>query len=254
MIFAILCLLISISFVTFLDKGDAKNQNGLSVTVLQKLLVKIHNWFRGHPKISIIIFAYPRIEKEDTELLKQSKIEKLVWSRLIAVSFVAVAVELYSHLSLASLLPAVVSVLTRGLTIIYLVIMQFTLFMSLMRPLFGAVPGKGTTLLDQSHSNSVAPHIPSPRRSLLMALVNFSEIIIAWGGVYRCLVPQIIKTMDQANYFSVVTFTTLGYGEIHAGTSLILQLAVTLNMLVFLLFTICHVTTIMGAMSNSEPN
>jgi hypothetical protein len=57
-----------------------------------------------------------------------------------------------------------------------------------------------------------------------MALVNFAEIVISWRVIYRCLVPNLIHTMDQANYFSVVTFTTLGYGEINAGLSLILQL------------------------------
>ncbi len=253
MTFAIVCLLISLIFIRALPKGDINNPNGLSVTVLQKALVKMHNWFRKHPRISLIIFAYPQIGSNDTLYEKQSKIERLVWFRLVVVAFIAVMVDVSTLIGIAAWLWDWVSISIRAVIIIYLGILQFTLFISLMRPLFGAVPGKNEELLEQKSSNSVAPFIPSPRRSLLMALINFAEIIISWGVIYRCLVPHVIHTMDQANYFSVVTFTTLGYGEINAGLSLILQLSVTLNMIVFMIFTICHVTTIMGAMSNSDP-
>ena len=201
MTFALLCLIISITFMLLLPKGDIDNPNGLSVTVLQKALVKTHNWFRRNPRISLFIFAYPRIFESDSLYQRQSKIERLVWSRLVLAALIALAVEIGSYLGISSWLPEGFSIVIRAAIILYIAALQFTLFMSLLRPLFGAVPGKDGTLLKSKSSNSVAPFIPSPRRSLLMALINFAEIVISWGVIYRCLVTQVILTMDQANYF-----------------------------------------------------
>lgn len=252
MAFAILCILVSSCFVIFLDKGDKENPNGYSVNILQKLLVIFDIWFREHPRVSLLLLASPKTLDNNSLSQKQFIIERLVWSCLITVSFLAICVEFVSIFSISSFSPECLSIILRYVVIAYIFLLQLTLFISLLRPLFGAETDEDKKSLNKEKSEKVSPHIPSPRRSLLMALINFSEIVISWGIIYRCLVPHIVTTMDQANYFSMVTFTTLGYGEINAGLSLMLQLAITLNMLVFLLFTICHVTTIMGAMSNEK--
>ena len=247
MTFALICLGMSLFFVTKLKHGDEKNPNGLSVSLLQQNLLRLQLFFLSHPKVSVLVFAYPRIKFEASLLEKQAKIESLVWNRLIIVAVLAILADF----CISNLWPWL-SFGLRIAVVLYLMVMQCTLFLALLRPLFGVVVDRETGGIDQLVAHQTVPHIPSPRRSLFMALVNFAEIVITWALIYRSIAPDQILTMDQANYFSVVTFTTLGYGEINAGAALALQLAVSLNMLVFLVFTICHVTTIMGAMSSSE--
>ena len=49
---------------------------------------------------------------------------------------------------------------------------------------------------------------------LLMFLVSLVEVMI-WAGTYLALAA--LEGFEQALYFSMVTFTTLGYGEIVLG-------------------------------------
>lgn len=55
--------------------------------------------------------------------------------------------------------------------------------------------------------------------ALFLLILNFIEAII-WGFVYYIL-PGIteFETLEKAVYFSLVTFTTLGYGEITISSS-----------------------------------
>jgi hypothetical protein len=230
-----------------LSKGDQDNPNGLSVSILQKALVYTHSWFLRHTGISAVIFAYPRVPRDADLPTQQKRIERLVWIRLLAVSMFVVATDI-----LVGILQGTVRKLLVVPIIAYVILLQVTLILSLLRPLFGAVVDTQRNGIDVPKSRMRTPRIPAPRRSLLMALVNFLEILLAWALIYRCLMPDIVGSMDQANYFSVITLTTLGYGEINAGQRLLIQLAVTANMIVFLIFSICHVTTIIGAMSSGE--
>lgn len=247
MTFALICIAICMTVLLCLGKGDQRNPNGLSVSILQKALVHAHSWFLHHRFISTIIFAYPHIPKDADLIITQKRIERLVWMRLLTASLLAVGTEVLLYISKGN---------TQKLLIVpivaYIILIQLTLTLSLLRPLFGAVVDTQTDGIDVSKSWMRTPSIPAPRRSLLMALVNFFEILLSWAIIYRCLMPDMIKSMDQANYFSVITLTTLGYGEINAGHRLLVQLGVTVNMIIFLIFSICHVTTIIGAMSSGK--
>ena len=247
MTFALLCALGALVFLIGQDKGDLTNRNGRSVAFLQVVLACTHDWLRKHEIIGLALLAYPRLPLSATLAIKQAKIERLVWIRLLCVSIIAVIAEyLLSRLHGGFRLTARIGF------VFYMLLLQFTLLLSLLRPLFGAAIDPNTGSLDASQARKRTPHIPTPRRSLLLALVNFFEILLAWAIIYRCLMPGIVTTMDQANYFSVVTMTTLGYGDINAGGRTLVQLAVTTNMVVILVFSICHITTIMGAMSSGE--
>jgi voltage-gated potassium channel len=60
-----------------------------------------------------------------------------------------------------------------------------------------------------------------PRRSLVVlsstaivfVALHIAEIIL-WAIAYRQLVPDQLPTLESAVYFSFVTYTTLGYGDI----------------------------------------
>lgn len=228
-----------------LKTADLTNPNGSSVSILQRSLSLIHLWFLRHPTVSRIILAYPVISAGEDRLVRQQKIEIFVWRRLLVVSLLALLVE-----AVLSFLQETFQILILAPIGLYILILQLTLLLSLLRPLFGVAVVPNELRIDNTELHKRTPQIPAPRRSLLLALVNFFEILLGWAIIYRCVMPSVVKTMDQANYFSVVTLTTLGYGEINAGPSLIAQLAITANMIVFLVFSICHFTTIMGAMSS----
>lgn len=247
MFFSAFCVIVCLGVILNLKNGDQDNLNGLSVSILQKTLVRIHSWFLDHPKFSHMVFAYPDISKDSDLASRQIRIEKLVWRRLLIVSLLGIVTE-----GLLLVIDGIAQKIFAVPLITYIATLQFTLMLSLLRPLFGAAVDRRTEELDLSNSRKKTPNIPAPRRSLLMALVNFFEIILSWGLIYRWLMPDMVTSMDQANYFSVITLTTLGYGEINAGKQLLVQLAVTVNMIVFLVFSICHITTIMGAMSSGE--
>lgn len=246
MTFALICMLGAVVFLLGLSQSDPQNRNGASVSFLQICLARIHRWLLSHPNFALVVLAYPRVQLTADLANRQRGIEKLVWVRLLVMSAVALITEGFLTLMPTS---TFVSAL-RVVTVLYVVLLQFTLLLSLLRPLFGAVVDPLTMSLDLETARKRTPMIPAPRRSLLMALVNFFEILIAWAIIYRCLMPENVTSMDQANYYSVVTVTTLGYGDINAGNRLLVQLAVTANMIVFLVFSICHITTIMGAMSS----
>ena len=81
----------------------------------------------------------------------------------------------------------------------------------------------GTTTWVRHLAMKYATHFPwSKQRSILVlvstALVVFAlhalEIVI-WAAAYLVLVPSSeLASFEEAVYFSVVTFTTLGYGDI----------------------------------------
>ncbi len=79
--------------------------------------------------------------------------------------------------------------------------------------------------IDKKHSNfsTMGYNNKSARiliyTALVMLLLNFSEAIV-WGLMYYIL-PGITEfdTLEKAIYFSLVTFTSLGYGEITISSS-----------------------------------
>jgi voltage-gated potassium channel len=49
--------------------------------------------------------------------------------------------------------------------------------------------------------------------AIFLVTLHVLEILI-WAVAYRQLVPDELPTLEQAAYFSFVTYTTLGYGDI----------------------------------------
>ena len=49
--------------------------------------------------------------------------------------------------------------------------------------------------------------------AIVMLLLHVVEVCL-WAGAYRVFVPGEIETFEKALYFSFVTFTSLGYGDI----------------------------------------
>ena len=63
--------------------------------------------------------------------------------------------------------------------------------------------------------------------ALLSTVIFLSTLhviqITLWAITYQVLVPEILPTFEKAIYFSIVTFTTLGYGDItlHEGVRIL---------------------------------
>lgn len=50
--------------------------------------------------------------------------------------------------------------------------------------------------------------------AIVLVFLHVLEIMV-WAGAYRMLIPSNeLETLEKAVYFSFVTFTTLGYGDI----------------------------------------
>lgn len=54
--------------------------------------------------------------------------------------------------------------------------------------------------------------------ALLMIVLHFIEIVL-WALAYVTVVPEELASFEAAVYFSAVTFTTLGYGDITLSSS-----------------------------------
>lgn len=83
--------------------------------------------------------------------------------------------------------------------------------------------GIGTTqwlqFLARSQSDSQGLLLPGRRllilvlSATLMISLHLLEIML-WALVYRLVAPDELVSLESAAYFSAVTFTTLGYGDI----------------------------------------
>lgn len=217
------------------------NPNGASISIFQKIIALLDFLLCKFRIISFLSFSI------SPEKSNPKKIEKIVWLRLFIVSLLFIIYELLNQNSTFKyIVPA------RILLCSYLLLLQISMINSLLKPLFG-VKRKGRGLeLDQDLAQNKIVTIPTPKRSLLLALVNLFEIIITWGIIYRSIMPNIVTTADNANYFSIVTITTLGYGDISGKDCALAQIAISFNMLIFVLFSICHITTILGTLTNKE--
>ena len=49
--------------------------------------------------------------------------------------------------------------------------------------------------------------------ALVMLLLHIAEVVL-WATAYRTFVPDELESFEEATYFSFVTFTSLGYGDI----------------------------------------
>ena len=96
---------------------------------------------------------------------------------------------------------------------------------------------------------------------LVLTVLHFAEIML-WAMTYRAL-PAIteLETLEKAVYFSMVTFTTLGYGEITLGPEwrLLSSIEAMNGILLFgwttaLLFSILQRTWILSHRPSSWPS
>ena len=86
------------------------------------------------------------------------------------------------------------------------------------------IHGVGTTLLVRHLSRRFLDRGGNLRpRRVLASLIDTAVVlvflhvaeILTWAAAYRALVPEDeLATLEKAVYFSFVTFTTLGYGDI----------------------------------------
>ena len=81
----------------------------------------------------------------------------------------------------------------------------------------------GTTAWVEHLGRKFAGDSPVSGRGAMLVLVNTALIVFAlhtveiviWAGAYLALVPiNELASFEEAVYFSFVTFTTLGYGDI----------------------------------------
>jgi hypothetical protein len=91
----------------------------------------------------------------------------------------------------------------------------------------------------------------NPQRSLVLTFINYAEFTIAFAVFYLhwdCLSLHPLST-TQALYFSLVTATTVGYGDITPGNSTA-QVIVMIQLSVFVLFVLLFLTTFVSRIPN----
>jgi len=240
MTIGLICFFLALFMIIAINREADDNPNGASISVFQKLISRLDFLLTRNRFVSFISFSISSSKSTP------KKIESIVWSRLCTVSFFAITYDLMMRCDRYPKSTLVITVLC-----IYLFFLQISMINTLLKPLFGVKRiGKGLTL-DQKLSASKTVNIPAPKRSLLLALVNLFEIILSWGMIYRSIIPN-ISSAETANYFSIVTITTLGYGDINGGNNLLAQVAISFNLLIFVIFSVCHITTILGSITNKE--
>lgn len=241
MTLSILCLFFALLMILMVHFTNDENPNGHSISIFQKIIAILDFLLCRFSIISFLSFSI------SPEKSSPKKIEQIVWFRLFIVSFLFI---IYESLIQNNTFAYIIQI--RIVLCSYLLLLQISMINSLLKPLFG-VKRKGRGLeLNQNLAKNKIVTIPTPKRSLLLALVNLFEIIITWGIIYRSIMPEVVTTADKANYFSIVTITTLGYGDISGENNAVAQIAISLNMLIFVLFSICHITTILGTLTNKE--
>jgi len=241
MTLAILCFLFTLVMLVAIKISNGDNPNGVSISIIQKLISILDYVLCRFRIISILLFSI-RPDRSNPD-----KIEKIVWQRLCVVSVLFILFELYCKMNAILFNKPI-----RIIFCVYILLLQISMINSLIKPLFGVKRKSIGLEIDKERANKITVTIPTPKRSLLLALVNFFEIIISWGIIYRSLMPKIVDTADKANYFSIVTITTLGYGDINGGNDSLVQIAITFNMIIFVLFSICHITTILGTLTSKD--
>lgn len=241
MFLSIFCLTLSLLFILLNSiKSNFNNPNGKSIHYLQNIIGFIDFFINKFGLLSSILFL-------KTKGLDSNKIERVVWIRLLVVSLISVCFFYfypYINKNISWLFYAIC---------IYVSGLQISLIIVLLKPLFGIKleDQKSFALAEKDRFENMI-NIPSPRRSLLLALINYFEIILSWGIIYKIILFKEITSISQANYFSIVTLTTLGYGDIAAKNNGLAQIAISINLIIFVLFSVCHITTILGTISNSK--
>jgi len=92
----------------------------------------------------------------------------------------------------------------------------------------------------------------SKGRSFLLLFINYIEVNLAFALIYLCLGGiRGISNFFDAIYFSFVSFTTLGYGDMHPETWET-KLAVILQLMVMILFAFLFFIKLTPEMKNSK--
>jgi hypothetical protein len=92
-----------------------------------------------------------------------------------------------------------------------------------------------------------------PQRSFIWAVVNYFEVTVAFATLYLYLDCLNVSPLcvTQALYFSLVTATTVGFGDLHPVGSPG-QALVICQLVVFVIFVSMFLTTLQSRVSKSE--
>jgi hypothetical protein len=97
------------------------------------------------------------------------------------------------------------------------------------------------------HGGKIQIH--NEQRWLLLTLLSLFEVVLSFAVIYLILGSQFSKTINNsftAVYFSVITFLSLGYGDIAPNTTTARHIVVY-ELLYFLLFLSIKIPSIIGA-------
>lgn len=93
----------------------------------------------------------------------------------------------------------------------------------------------------------------SYKRNLLMAIINFMEVTLGFATIYYCTIADSIRnlhTSTDAIYFSFITATTIGYGEMHPLNGLS-KLICTSQSIVSFLFAVFIISIFLSNLSKN---
>ena len=108
-------------------------------------------------------------------------------------------------------------------------------------------------LLGMIFLNTEYKKAASSRRNLLMTIVNFVEITLGFAAIYYCTFKESIfklETSFDAIYFSFISATTIGYGEMYPKAGLSKFVCVSQSFVSFL-FTVFIITIFLSNLNNS---
>ncbi len=111
-----------------------------------------------------------------------------------------------------------------------------------------------TTDREMTLEKTIQP-IPEPRRLLLVALFNYTEIVLWFAALYRIesyrfsFKPEILNLAERFTslYYSIMTMVTLGYGDITPKTDGVWLVTIHLAVTIFLsLIVLARFVSILG--------
>lgn len=251
MFLAIICAVFAIAILKRIRAMPLSGHNGPSVAIIQHALGTCQRMLSQSVVLRRVFFAYPtKCDPASGPAAARKEVELLVWTRLAFVALFGIVASGVLWLLGPELLdaPRACRTAVQVVVICYGACLQATLLLMILRPVIGSRFDIQLKQLNFGEACKPGVRIDTPRRSLVLTFANFLEIVLTWGVIYRSLLPEQISSLDEANYFSIVTLATLGYGDINPGKNVAAQIAVSLNMLVVLSFLSSKLPVVLSAL------